>query len=172
MSPLKCRPVVFSTVSLLCITFLLSACGGSPVAITDIPAMPDAVSLKPGEDRIADTLQNNMQQDAGMRQAMGVGGKIEQMAYRLPAATSWDAVKGFYDDKLKGLGWTAGAGGGGIGSAVVGNMVSDVMNQVNKSNQLVQTSLYSRGNQTLTIIRQASPTDSKDLYLLMSLNTN
>ena len=145
--------------------FLLTACGGGAAAIADLPVYPEARELKAGESTIGDTLKNNMEQDKAMRDAVGAGGKTEQRGFKAPAGATWDKVKAFYADKLKADGWSEGAGG------IAGSMVSDVMNQVNSSNEMFQTALFSKGNQTLTVVRVVNPVDTNDVELVLSLSS-
>ena len=56
---------------------------------------------------------------------------------------------------------------GGIGS----DLVNNVMSEVNKSNDMVQTALFSKGNQTLTVLRAVSPTNANEVELILSLST-
>lgn len=156
----------FLLVLLALLAVLLAACGGDPATVSDIPAYPDAAALQPGEDPIADTLINNMEQDANLRANMGVGGSIEQMAYRLPAGTTWDQVKSFYDQELDGAGWDSGMGGPG------GNLAGDIMESVNTGNELFQLASWNKDKQILTLVRNVNPTDESQVYLIMSLNTN
>ena len=146
---------------------LLAACGSKAATMADIPAYPDAVALEPGTDPVADTLVDNMVQDAQIRTSVGAGGQIEQKAYRLPAGTSWDQVQSFYNDKLGADDWENGLGG------IAGNIAGDVMNSVNQSNDLFQTTTWSRDKQTLSLIRVAETTESDGSFLLiLSLATN
>ncbi len=163
---MRTRKMLVMTVLFILGTLMLAACGGGAATVSDIPAYPDATALQPGEDPIADTLIKNMEQDASLRANMGVGGSIEQMAYRLPAGTTWDQVNGFYEKELNGAGWKSGIGGPG------GNLASDIMSSVNSSNDLFQMASWNKGKQILTIIRNTNPTDEADVYLIMSLNTN
>lgn len=151
---------------LLLLVFVLAACGSKPVTLADIPAYPEATLLKPGDDPVADTLAQNMAQDAQIRTSVGVGGGIEQQAYRLPAGASWDAVSKFYTDELTAAGWKVGLGGPG------GDIAGDIMNQVNTENSIFQTTIFSKGKQTLTLIRTADPLNAEAQYLLFSLATN
>lgn len=138
----------------------LAACGGSaPATVNDLPAYPGASELKAGSSTIGDTLAKNMQTDAGLRQAIGSGGKTEQKGFTLPKGTAWDAVKKFYDDKLKAAGW-----------GEPNSMVSNVLAQVNQSNDAFQTATYTRGNQTLAVIRLVDPI-SNEVTLILSLST-
>lgn len=151
---------------LLVILVFLVACS-SDVALGDIPAYPDATVLEPGTDPVADTLVDNMVQDAQIRNSAGVGGKIEQMAYRLPEGASWDDVESFYNDQLGDEGWESGLGG------IAGDLAGDVMSSVNQGNDLFQTAIWSQGKQTLTLIRVAQDaTTDGDFLLIMSLATN
>lgn len=152
---------------LVVLLMLLAACGSKAATMADIPAYPDAVALEPGTDPIADTLVNNMVQDAQIRNSAGASGQIEQMAYRLPAGITWEQVESFYNDKLGADDWENGLGG------IAGNIAGDVMNSVNQSNDLFQTGTWSRNKQTLSLIRVAESTDSDGSFLLiLSLATN
>ncbi len=154
-----------SYVTPVVVAIMLTACSG-PVSMNDLPAYPGAVEHKAGQSQIGNTLAKNAQTDAAMRSAVGVGGKTEQKGYRLPKDAKWEDVKRFYDDKLGAAGWSSGAGG------VMGGMVSDVLNAANQSNNLSQTTLYSRGKQTLTVIVVTNPTKKGERDLLLSLSTN
>jgi hypothetical protein len=147
------------------VLLVLVACGGGAVTIGDLPVYTDARELKAGESTVADTLKNNMEQDKALRDAIGNGGKTEQRGFKLPADASWPRVKAFYADKLKAQGWNEGAGG------IAGNIVSDVMDQVNSSNEMFQTALFSKGNQTLSIVRVVNPVDTTDVELVLSLSS-
>lgn len=141
----------------IALTALLAACGGgAPATMNDIPAPPNATALDPN---ISNTLANNMQQDAALRQAVGAGGKTEQKGFSVPKDTQWDAVKSFYADKLKIAGWEN------------NSMVSNIMAQANAANTMYQTEMWKKGNQTLTVILLADPV-SQDKQVLLSLSTN
>ncbi len=142
----------------------LVACGGA-AKLADLPVYTNATELKAGESTIGDTLNKNMAQDKAMREAVGVGGKTEQRGFKLPADATWDQVKAFYTEKLKADGWSEGMGGIG------GNLVNNVMSEVNKSNDMVQTALFSKGNQTLTVLRAVNPTNASEVELILSLST-
>lgn len=152
----------------LAFLFFLTACGGGAAAtVADVPVYPDAVALEPGVDPVADTLVNNMVQDAQIRSSVGVGGQIEQKAYRLPAGTTWQQVESFYNDELGSDGWQSGLGG------IAGSIAGDVMSSVNQSNELFQTGIWSKGDQTLTLIRVADSSGGDDaFFLIMSLAAN
>ena len=143
------------------IAAVLSACAGAPSAATlnDMPAYPGAVELKPGESTLGDTLAQNNQADAALRGQLGTGGKTEQKGFSLPQDTKWDAVRGFYDEKLKGLGWGT------------DSMVSGIMEQANQNNDMVKTALWKKGTQTVTVIMVTSPTDATDKELVLSLSS-
>ncbi|MCA9918359.1 MAG: hypothetical protein KC445_10435 [Anaerolineales bacterium] len=146
---------------------LLVACGSKAATIDDIAAYPDATALEPGADPVADTLVQNMAQDAQIRNSVGVSGQIEQKAYRLPAGTTWDNVESFYNDKLGADGWENGLGG------IAGDLAGDVMNSVNQGNDMMQIGTWSRDKQTLSLVRIAETTDSNGSFLLiLSLATN
>ena len=100
-----------------------------------------------------------------MRQAVGVGGKTEQKGFKLPADAGWDKVKAFYDEKLKAGGWSEGTGGPG------GDIASKVLNQVNTMQTMMQSAMYSKGAQTLSVFRMADPTNAKNVVMIASLST-
>jgi hypothetical protein len=143
---------------------LLSACGSKAVAISDLPVFPNAVALQPGEDAIADTLLNNAEQDAALRSNIGVGGGIEQKAFRLPEGTTWEQVKAHFDGGLDG--WESGLGG------VAGGLANDILDSANVGNDLFQTTIYSKGKQNLTVIRMADALNPDQPYLILSLASN
>ncbi|HNB52906.1 MAG TPA: hypothetical protein PK530_13235 [Anaerolineales bacterium] len=151
---------------LLLVVFVLAACGAKPVTIADLPVYPNATALNPGDDPVADTLVQNMAQDAQIRTSVGVGGSIEQKAFRITSDASWDAVNKFFTDELTGNGWESGMGGPG------GDIAGDILNQVNADNDVFQTAIFSKGKQSLTIMRVADPTNPDSLYLILSLATN
>lgn len=140
---------------------LISACGGSSaVAVTDLPAYPGATELKAGDSTLADTLAKNTQQITALSQSAGVGGKTEQKGYSLPQDANWDAVKKFYDDKLKSSGWSEPSG-----------IAANVLSQVNAQNPAFQTATYQRGNQNLSIIRVVTDPTTQQTVLIFSLTT-
>jgi hypothetical protein len=143
-----------------------SGCGSKAASSADLPVYPGATELKPGEDPVADTLAKNMEQDASIRKSMGAGGNIVQKAYRLPADGNWDAVKAFYDQKLKADGWKSGMGGIG------GDIASQALESVNQSNDMLKTTMWSKGKQVLTIFRLLETPDATQAYLIVSLNSN
>jgi PBP1b-binding outer membrane lipoprotein LpoB len=155
-------------VFILGLILVLAACsGGTAVTLQDIPAYPEATALQPGVDPVADTLVDNMAQDAQLRSGIGVGGQTAQMAYRLPAGTSWDQVQSFYNDRLGSDGWESGSGG------IAGNLASGIMDSVNQDNDLFQTGIWSKGKQTLTLVRVADTATAEDAFILiLSLTTN
>lgn len=155
-------------VFILGLILVLAACsGGTAVTLQDIPAYPEANALQPGVDPVADTLVDNMAQDAQLRSGIGVGGQTAQMAYRLPAGTSWDQVQSFYNDRLGSDGWESGSGG------IAGNLASGIMDSVNQDNDLFQTGIWSKGKQTLTLVRVADTATAEDAFILiLSLTTN
>lgn len=151
--------VLFAFAAVL--TLALTACGGaSPVTANDLPVYPGATALQPGDSKLAQTLANNSQQITALTQSAGVNGKTEQKGFALPKDATWDAVKKFYDDKLTAGGWS-----------VPGGVTSNVLAQVNGMNDTFQTATYTRGNQTLALIRLVDPI-SKDATLIFSLNTH
>jgi hypothetical protein len=147
------------------LSLLLVACGAKPATIADLPVYPGAVELKPGESAIGDTLQQNMEQDAAMREAAGAGGSTEQKGFSLTGDASWAAIKSFYGDELKAKGWQEGVGGPG------GSIASQMLETANEGNELFQTAMFSKDKQVLSVIRVASPTDPNVVELLLSLST-
>ncbi|MEZ4590364.1 MAG: hypothetical protein R3D55_04380 [Chloroflexota bacterium] len=146
---------------------VLVACGSKEATIDDIAAYPDAALLEPGTDPVADTLVENMAQDAQIRTSVGVGGQIEQKAYRLPAGATWDDVESFYNDELGADGWENGLGG------IAGDLAGDVMSSVNQGNDMMQIGTWSRDKQTLSLVRVAETVDENGSFLLiLSLATN
>jgi len=143
-----------------------SGCGGGATSAAELPAYPGAVMLKPGEDPVADTLAKNMEQDAAIRQGMGVGGKIEQLAYRLPADGTWESVKAFYDKELQAAGWKGGLGG------IAGDIANQALEAASQGSDMMKFTMYSKGKQTLTIFRLMESPDSTQAYLIISLNSN
>lgn len=162
---MKTTSRLLALISMLISVLLLGACSSKPATIADLPVYPDATELKPGESNLADTLQQNGQQDAAIRQSAGVGGSTEQKGFSLPADATWDAVKSFYTEKLKASGWAEGMGGPG------GSMASDIMSQVNDSNELFKTTMFSKAKQVLTVMRITDPTDPANVQLILSLST-
>jgi hypothetical protein len=155
------------SLAFLPVAFLLS-CGGKPAAMSDVPAYPAAVELKAGTNAIGDTLAQNEKTDAAMRQAMNAGGKLEQRAWQLPAGTTWPQVKAFYEEKLKAAGWQSGLGGVGGGLVDVNKMM-DVANQ---ANPMAQTTIFTRGKQSVTLLMVDMPMNREGKQLIVSLATN
>lgn len=152
------RMKLFTALLTLFALFALAACGGgAPQTLTDIPAYPGATELKPGESVLGDTLAQNNQQDAALRGQLGAGGATEQKGYKLPADANWDAVKGFYDQKLKAAGWST------------NDLVSGIMEQANQGNDLFRTANWQRGQQNVTVVMLMSPTDANQKELVISL---
>jgi hypothetical protein len=145
---------------MLAAALLIAACGGGQAAtLGDIPAYPGAVELQAGASTIADTLASNNQADAAMRQQLGVGGSTEQKGYSLPRDTSWEQVKGYYDEQLKAAGWGT------------NSMVSGIMEQANQGNELFRTANWQKGGQNVTVVMLTSPTDAAQKELVISLSS-
>ena len=147
---------------------LLTACGGgpAPLSMADLPTYAGATELQPGNSPIATTLRNNEQQAAAM------GQKIEQKAFGLPKDATWDKLIGFYKEQLAAKGWKEGAAAGGLGSSMANDMVSKALGQANAVNDLFKTAIFTRGKQTLTVMRLAGATAKDEVQVLLSLNTN
>ncbi|NJM06759.1 hypothetical protein HC891_12090 [Candidatus Gracilibacteria bacterium] len=147
------------TFVLLVIT-LITACGGGPPAtVATLPLYPGATELQAGESTIADTLGQNNATDAAMREAMGVGGSTEQKGYRLPADATWDQVKAYYDEQLKGQGWQT------------NSTISAVMEQANAGNDVFRTANWQKGGQNVTVVMLTLPTDATQKELIVSLSS-
>ena len=101
-----------------------------------------------------------------------MGQKIEQKAFNLPKDASWDKVIAFYGEQLKAKGWKEGAAAGGLGSGMANDMVKNALAQANAGNDLFKTAIFTRGKQTLTVMRMAGATKRDEVQLLLSLNTN
>ena len=142
------------------------ACKGKAGA-GDLPQYPGATELKSRESIVGDTLAQNMKQDAALRQAMGAGGKFEQTGFKLPGEATWEKVKNFYDQELKTRGWESGLGGAAGGLVDI----NAVMGAANQGNDLFQTAIWSKGQQTLTLSLVTSPTDRKQRTLIVSLSS-
>jgi hypothetical protein len=143
-----------------------AGCGSKAYTADNVPVYPGSVVLKPGDDPVADTLANNMAQDASLRQGIGAGGKIEQRAFRLPADANWDAVKAFYEQKLAADGWKSGIGGIG------GTIASQALEAANQGSDMMKMAMWSKGKQVLTIFRLMETPDATQSYLIFSLNSN
>ncbi len=161
---MKTRSTFMLVVILMITAVILSACGSDPVTVDDLPVYPDAVALQPGEDPIADTLLNNAEQDQALRSDLGVGGSVVQKAYRLPEGTTWEQVKGHFDGQLGG--WESGLGGVG------GGLANDILDSANVGNELFQTTIYSKDDQSLTVFRMTDALNPDQPYLILSLATN
>ncbi len=156
---MKNRTMLFVFALLAISAVAMTACGGSkPLTLSDIPAYTGAKEFKPGESAIGDTLAKNMQTNAALTKSIGTGGTLEQKGFSLPQDATWDAVQKFYDTNLKSAGW-------GTDSTT-----ASILAAVNQSNDAFQTTTYTRGNQTLAIIRMTDPI-SKSAWLFLSLNT-
>lgn len=119
--------------------------GGSAAiaSLNDMPAYPNAAVLKPGENKMADTLAQNVSTAAGM------GQRLDQRMYSLPKGATWDAVKSFYSDKITAGGWQA-------------------VNTPSVPNQMFQFSIFRKGTQSLTVAVLTDPT-TNDNFLLFSM---
>ena len=157
--------VAVQAVALL-VLIVLAACSSKPVNLSELPVYTGAVEHSADKGGIGGTLANNNQIDAAMRNAGGVGGNTEQKGYRLPKETTWDALKRFYDEKLISSGWKGGAGG------KAGNMATEIMNVANQNNPLMQTAIWSKGKQTLTIMLMTNPINKTEKDLIFSLSTH
>jgi hypothetical protein len=163
---MKSRSTLAITLLFLFTAVILSACGSDPVTVNDLPVYPNAVALEPGDDPIADTLANNAQQDAALRANIGVGGSVNQKAYRLPEGTTWEQVKSFFNAELDSAGWESGLGG------LAGDLTGDILESANAGNEFFQTAMWSKDKQNLTVFRMTDTTNPDQPYLILSLATN
>ena len=147
---------------------LLAACGSAPAPVTmaDLPTYSGATELQPGNSPIATTLKNNEQQAAAM------GQKIEQKAFTLPKDATWDKLIAFYGEQLKAKGWKEGVAAGGVGSGMANDIMKNALAQANAGNDMFKTAIFTRGKQTLTVMRMSGATKRDEVQLLLSLNTN
>lgn len=164
--------IIFSLIMLAllaCNSILPFGGGGGAVATSDLPVYPGATELKEGESTIGDTLAQNMEQDAALREAMGALGRgsTQQKGFQLPAEATWAQVKAFYEKELTTAGWQSGLGG--IAGSVVD--VNAMMEAANQGNELFQTALWSKGKQTLTTVMVTDPTNATNKQLILSLST-
>lgn len=146
------------------------ACGGAKsVSVAELPVYPDAVKLEAGDSAIANTLENNMAQDAAIRKSLGAfgGGSTEQVGYQLPAGTSWEQVKAFYAKELEGSKWSSGMGG----VAGMGVDVNAMMDTANEGNDLFKTAIWSKDKQTLSVVYSVDPTNPDERMLILSLSS-
>ena len=147
---------------------ILAACGSAPapVTIAELPTYAGAKELQPGNSPIATTLKNNEQQAAAM------GQKIEQKAFTLPKDATWDKLIAFYSEQLKAGGWKEGVAAGGVGSGMANDIMKNALAQANAGNDMFKTAIFTRGKQTLTVMRMAGTSKRDDAQILLSLNTN
>lgn len=163
---MKRRLSVAVRVGVIAALFALVSCSSKPATLSELPVFAGAVEHTADKGGIGGTLAKNNQVDAAMRTAVGVGGKTEQKGYRLPKETTWEDLKGFYEGKLSASGWKSGAGG------KAGNVAADVMNVVNQNNPVMQTAIWARGKQTVTIMLMTNPITRTEKDLIISLSTN
>jgi hypothetical protein len=157
---------VVRVVVVLHLALVAGGCGGSPpVTLAELPVYPGAVELEPGETRVGDTLASNVQMDAAIRSAVGVGGSTDQKGYRLPRDARWAQVQSFYADTLKAAGWELGGGG------PAGGVVASVLGAVSQQNELFKTAVWSRGKQSVTVLMVTPPGTRQPPELILSLAT-
>ncbi len=157
---------IFAFLGLVAVVLFFPGCGGN-VKMGDLPVYPGAVELKAGISKIGDTLAKNMSTDAALRKTIGVGGQTEQRGFTLPAATTWDAVKTFFEKELKARGWESGLGG----SAGKFVDVNSIMDTATKASDMTHTMIWSKGKQTLTLLMLNLPAKAGQKELILSLST-
>ncbi len=85
---------------LLALLLSASACGGSPITFADIPLYTGAAEIQTGDSTMGDVLAETIAEAAG-----GEGIEADVRAYTLPASTTWDQVKAFYESEISGDDW-------------------------------------------------------------------
>lgn len=147
---MKNRNLVLGIALAALLAAAITACGGAssqPVTLNDVPTYANTKLLQPGENPMADSLANNVQQAAGL------GQKLDQKIYTLPGDATWDQINSFYTGKLGGTGWQT---------------IS--LPAAAAANPMMQLSIWKRGGQSLTVARLTDPT-SNNSFLLFSLST-
>jgi hypothetical protein len=93
------KPISYVTLVLL---VLLSAvaCGAKPALIDDLPVYPGAQTMERGQNSLADSVADAMQQSAGEQ-----GLNAQFRFFTLPLDATWDGVKSYYDREMQGLNW-------------------------------------------------------------------
>jgi hypothetical protein len=76
------------------------ACGAKPVLIDALPVYAGAQPMERGQNNLADSVANAMQQSADEQ-----GLSAEFRLFSLPVGTTWDDVKNFYDRETARLDW-------------------------------------------------------------------
>lgn len=72
------------------------ACGGrDPITMADVPVYEGAVALESGQNTVAEAVIEALKETAGQE---GVTAVTE--VYGVPAGTTWDGIKSFYDSNL------------------------------------------------------------------------
>jgi hypothetical protein len=99
-SSMKALKLISAAVLLVLTLSSLAACGAPPVAMSDIPVLPQAAPLEKGKNPIADAAS-----DAMDKALTGENLKSEFKLYSVPADVTWDQVKSFYTDKLSSGDW-------------------------------------------------------------------
>jgi hypothetical protein len=94
------RKSLLSFLLAILILFLAAACGAQPITIGDLPAYPGSTPLETGQNSVADSVVNSMQQSAGQQ-----GLKAQFRLLSLPADTTWDDVKSFYTTEMARRQW-------------------------------------------------------------------
>lgn len=83
---------------MLVLVAALTACsGGEPVAFADIPLHPAATPLQAGSHPLADSVGNSFREAVSQENV-----QVDMQLYVLPADTSWEEVKGFYEAQIGG----------------------------------------------------------------------
>jgi hypothetical protein len=97
---MKALKLISATVLIVLALGSLAACGAPPVTMADIPVHPKAAPLEKGKNPIADAAS-----DAMDKSLTGQNLKNEVKLYSVPADVTWDEIKSFYSESLKGSDW-------------------------------------------------------------------
>lgn len=79
---------------------VLAGCGSDPISLREVPLYPGAEPLQSGQNQLADPMVARMELLAGQR-----GLFAEMESYAVPAGTTWDDIRSFYEEALAGEGW-------------------------------------------------------------------
>lgn len=93
----------FSLGVMLVLFATLAACGGEPVAFTEIPVHPNATPLQSGSNPLADSVGNSFREAVSQENVA-----VDMQLYALPTDMNWEDVKGFYEAQI-GEEWEADA---------------------------------------------------------------
>lgn len=135
---MKLHKTVLTFVLAALILLAVAGCGTEPVSISDIPVYPGAESMAPGQNEMADGLADVIQESSG-----GEGVNVDIKLYSLPADTTWEDIKSYYNGEMAGTDWKTEAdlgnesevfstigwsrGGGASEQALIVGYVADIL---------------------------------------------